>query len=163
MTRTTKQLLRTGLLALVVAGAGLVTVPSPASAAMPVRGSSVTPAAAACGGPIACDEKTQWLTSSPTASMPESCVSRPISLAPMNYTWEIFTGDGSYGGWIWRSYDTWSLPWATYTWTTCLIPENGYYDETSTLSTANADYSYSGSFVLPVSGSYPWGSWLAQD
>ena len=72
---------------LVAAGIGVVTLQAPAgastgtAAARPASGAATrTVVRPNYSGPIAYDQKTQFLTANPTSGMPESCVSRPMTL-----------------------------------------------------------------------------------
>ncbi|GAB2948001.1 hypothetical protein GCM10027280_40910 [Micromonospora polyrhachis] len=99
-------------------------------------------------------EKTQYLTSNPTDGMATSCTSRRIGLAAGNYTWGNY-----YPGSVRDQY----LGTTTYTWTTCLDPKNGYYQQTTTLDPDQSGWdtaTISDNLIISPSGTWTWGSYI---
>jgi hypothetical protein len=117
---------------------------------------SANPSAAS---PIAYNQKVQYLTDNPTPSMGVSVVDRKIILAQGTYTWGLLL-DGTVPGSTWKR--SIFLKAGTYDWTDILIPDNGYYDQQSSLSDDQGDpvaYLASPTFV-DTSGTHEWGSEL---
>ena len=80
--------------------------------------------------PTAYNTKEQWLTADPERGMPTSCVERRITVASGSYRWGIL-GAGE---------RTLYLGADTYTWRDCLIPDDGFYVQQSTLNPDNPDW-----------------------
>ncbi|MFJ7045152.1 hypothetical protein ACIQVC_17320 [Streptomyces sp. NPDC101112] len=110
-------------------------------------------AAPASAADTAYNTRTSYLTAAPTAAMDTSCTTRSIGLASGTYNWHL-----NIGGNVSSPRSTY-LAAGTYTWTTCLDPQNGYYDMYSTLDKAGSGpAAIASSFRLSPSGTYTWGS-----
>jgi hypothetical protein len=95
--------------------------------------------------------------------MASTCVSRAIFLTLSYYQWFPYTSPTAdwpnldMGGEIGRNLE---LKSANYTWRNCLIPQDGFYVEQSTLSGPWGSAVTSDSFDLKASGTYTWGTLL---
>ena len=128
------------VLPLVVAGALLIGLAGPASAA-----------------PIAYNTKTQFLTARPTDNLATSCVQRRIALAGATYEWGAYTGGAYFPE---RGI---GIRAGNYTWKDCLDPKNGYYQHSSWLDPDAAGLptaSWTDTVTLSASGTIQWGSYL---
>jgi hypothetical protein len=149
----------------VAAGAGVLALQAPAGASPGVQatlvakplGGHATVAAVRPGysGAIAYDQKTQFLTADPVSGMAASCVSRPITLKADTYDFALFVGKASVPD-VRQQY----IVAGTYTWESCLNPLDGYYNLDSNLWSPQAYYDISDQWIVPVDGTYTWGSWL---
>lgn len=103
------------------------------------------------------NQKTQFLTETPTSNMPRSCVDRSIYLAAGNYDWVQTAGTGRR--------DPLTLNAGTYYWQDCLIPHDGYYEQQSYLKASWDPATLDSSFNLVGlgSGNYNWGSDLVPE
>ncbi|MFL6077024.1 MAG: hypothetical protein ACJ73S_26825 [Mycobacteriales bacterium] len=146
MTSYRKRLLRAAAVALAVAGLGLASLQAPASAA----GSPAAPAASA----RAWLTKSQYLTGTPNSGMPQSCVSKSITLADETYEFAVFVAGYVAGAAIY------TIPGGTWQWQACITPLNGKYDLEATLVSAQGSFSVSGVWPHPTSGVATWGSYL---
>ncbi|RKN45744.1 hypothetical protein [Streptomyces hoynatensis] len=104
---------------------GLAALAAPGAAA-----ASDASDASAQDHPTAYNTKEQFLTADPERGMDTSCVERRISLGSGDYVWGII-GAGE---------RTLYLGSGTYTWKDCLIPDDGFYVQQSTLNPDNPDW-----------------------
>jgi hypothetical protein len=131
---------------------------------------SIATALAVAGGGIAATtanastgfadlETTTWLSNAPTLSMPEICISKSIWLTAADYFWSVDLWDSVPGGF---NESEISIASAMYKWSDCLIPEDGYYLQVSTLSGpwGIATVTSGEQFFYSPSGQHQWGSIL---
>ncbi|MEV6734422.1 MULTISPECIES: hypothetical protein [unclassified Streptomyces] len=135
-----------------------------------VAGIGTTASAYAAGG-IATDTVTITLTDSPTTANADSCHNRHIKLNEDSYLWGLNNGSNppvdSYK--IVPRSGSWISEWITldegyYTWTDCLIAQNGYYIQKTTLDPDAAGKATAVRFAavtVTMTGSYTWGTFLA--
>ncbi|WKD34538.1 hypothetical protein [Streptomyces xanthophaeus] len=122
---------------------------------------SATALVALAGAPAeaadtAYNTRSVTLTANPTSGMVNACVSRNIYLATGDYKWSQILGGARIpnrdlyveAGW--------------YTWTDCIVPFNGYYNQHSWLSKpGSATAGLPDTNQLHLSGTYTFGSELA--
>lgn len=127
--------------------------------------------ASAAGG-SAWNGRYQYLTGAPQEGAGSSCKPRQIDIASYTYTWGfvIKSGDHPLGGPTY--FFTKDYPYAyrnglflaggTYTWNDCITQHNGYYSETSTLSTPGHTPITLKTDVISIGdGNFTWGTILS--
>jgi hypothetical protein len=159
---------------------GMAALAIPLSAELPAAAATTSPvspaavstvqhpsgALAPANFPPADDFKTQFLTATPVASDPNSCVSRSIGLAAGEYSWTYKMGGETItlsGSGLFISHA------GTYSWETCLFTDDGFYQLASSLTSSAKDgdgdpievHDLQDTFIqLHSSGDYTWGSVL---
>ncbi|MFD3992931.1 hypothetical protein [Streptomyces sp. NPDC058583] len=120
-----------------------------ATALMTLAGS---PASAA---DTAYNTRSVWLDGEPSGANVSACTTRSMYLSSGTYTWTQILG-----GTRTPTRDLY-LATGTYTWKDCIVPHNGYYEQTSSLSKPGSDTAYLSdpSFGQPM-GTYTFGSLL---
>ncbi|MET7686282.1 hypothetical protein [Streptomyces sp. NPDC005423] len=130
-----------------------------------------TTASAYAADEIAYNTVTMTLTDSPTTANADSCHSRHLKLNADSYLWGLNNNSNP----IVDSYKiiprsgSWTSEWITldegyYTWKDCLITQNGYYTQKTTLYPDAAGKAAAVRFAtvtVTVTGSYTWGTFLA--
>jgi hypothetical protein len=105
--------------------------------------------------PTAFNTREQWLTADPTPVDDTACVDRRVELASGHYDWDQWLGNA-------QRLDVY-LGAGWYTWEDCLIPEDGYYVQETSLNPDNPEWDtirLEDSFRLTQHGTYTWGSIL---
>lgn len=139
--------------------ASAATAPPSVSATSSTR-QHVALAAAPDALPDAFNTRTQFLTAHPTAGLPVACTERSIFLDAGLYFWDYrFNGKdidpGGAGKTVPKS--------GTYTWSDCLIPENGFYRLNGSIFNSDLSVIIDNPEInvqLAASGQVKWGSVL---
>ncbi|MCX5612666.1 hypothetical protein OHB39_34715 [Streptomyces sp. NBC_00047] len=123
-----------------------------AAAATAVVAMAGVPASAA---DTAYNTRSVWLDGQPSGANASACTTRSMYLASGTYTWtQIFGGSRT------PTRDIY-LATGTYTWRDCVVPHNGYYEQTSSLSKPGSETAY---LIDPsfgqLAGTYTFGSLL---
>ncbi|WP_413099165.1 hypothetical protein [Streptomyces sp. Inha503] len=118
--------------------------------------SAQSPASAAAqDNPTAFNTREQFLDAHPTPIMDKVCIDRRIELAAGNYDWNQVLGDAK------RSNVYLGAGW--YTWEDCLIPDDGFYRQETSLNPDNSDWQtirLKDDERLTQSAIFTWGSYL---
>ncbi|MFG2821479.1 hypothetical protein ACGFX4_18870 [Kitasatospora sp. NPDC048365] len=99
--------------------------------------------------------RSVFLDGEPSGANVSACTTRSMYLASGTYTWtQIFGGTRT------PTRDLY-LATGTYTWRDCIVPHNGHYEQTSSLSKPGSETAYliDPSFLQPA-GTYTFGSLL---
>lgn len=142
--------------------------PAPSHATVYLGASSsraAAPRVAVSNLPAAFNQHTQDLTANPVPSDPTTCITRTIGLDGGHYTLQLFFRPNDNSGRVVNGPSATvfnnTTKQNTWTWRDCLIPDNGFYDQTSTVTAPDGEsQTLPGSFVIGASGSYVWGSAL---
>lgn len=139
----------------IVARVSRITLALTALLGVAVLGAPNAASAAAQDNPTAFNTREQFLDAHPTPIMDKVCIDRRIQLAAGNYDWKQILGDAKrlnvYLGADW------------YTWEDCLIPDDGFYRQETSLNPDNSDWDtirLEDSERLSQSAVFTWGSFL---
>ncbi|MFF8234759.1 hypothetical protein [Streptomyces caelestis] len=105
--------------------------------------------------PTAFNTREQWLTANPSPVDDKVCIDRRVELASGHYNWEQWLGKAE------RLNVELGSGW--YTWEDCLIPQDEYYVQETSLNPDNPDWvtiRLEDSFRLTQHATYTWGSIL---